>query len=366
MQRIFSLALALILAALLLTKGYAYAGVGLLVLAAAFVISLVCAFASRKKVEARLATASATRAGKAECRFTVVNGSRLPLLNCGAILLLTNTLTGESTRKRVRLTVPAHGENTVTFTAAAARAGKISVSMPKLYLTDLFGLIPVRVNGEAHCNFTVVPDFFDTAVEYDLRESASFDNEVYSPYRKGQDRSEVFQIRDYEDGDPLGQIHWKLSGKLDKLIVKDPSLPLDRALVVALDKSCSREQSPETAERLAEIVVSVCQGLAAEAMSYQLLWNDVAQEQVFRREIQFEEEFQSAVPELLTGRVLPHPESLATLYARLYGSLEATHVIYVAAEPREIPDGVFGDARINVLTADQDDYRERYARIGLY
>ncbi|MFR7744089.1 MAG: DUF58 domain-containing protein [Acutalibacteraceae bacterium] len=51
----------------------------------------------------------------------------------------------------------------------------------------------------------------------------------------------MFQIRDYVPGDSQRQIHWKLSHKYDKLIVKDPSLPITRSAAVFWERT---EETP--------------------------------------------------------------------------------------------------------------------------
>ena len=91
------------------------------------------------------------------------------------------------------------------------------------------------------------------------------DTEDYSNERPGYDLSEMFQIRDYVPGDSQRQIHWKLSHKYGKLIVKDPSLPITRSAAVFWE----RTENDPTAERTdaeAEIVVSVCRNLLSQSV----------------------------------------------------------------------------------------------------
>ena len=50
----------------------------------------------------------------------------------------------------------------------------------------------------------------------------------YSAYRSGSDMSEVFGIREYREGDSIRNIHWKLTGKCDDIMIKLPSLPVGK------------------------------------------------------------------------------------------------------------------------------------------
>jgi uncharacterized protein (DUF58 family) len=49
--------------------------------------------------------------------------------------------------------------------------------------------------------------------------------DLYAPNRIGQDVSEVAGLRDYMAGDSLKSIHWKLSGKLNRMIVREFGYP---------------------------------------------------------------------------------------------------------------------------------------------
>ena len=67
---------------------------------------------------------------------------------------------------------------------------------------------------------------FPVEIQTVLTRSNLDDCTEYAPDQKGADRTETMQIRDYVPGDPLQQIHWKLSTKLDRLIVRDPAQPV--------------------------------------------------------------------------------------------------------------------------------------------
>lgn len=47
--------------------------------------------------------------------------------------------------------------------------------------------------------------------------------------------SDYYELRPYRDGDSMKNVHWKVSSKYDELIVREPSLPVLKDLVVRLD-----------------------------------------------------------------------------------------------------------------------------------
>ena len=54
----------------------------------------------------------------------------------------------------------------------------------------------------------------------------------YSGARPGDDPGETFDIREYQEGDSIRQIHWKLTGKLDKMMIRQRSFPVDDTILI--------------------------------------------------------------------------------------------------------------------------------------
>ena len=52
------------------------------------------------------------------------------------------------------------------------------------------------------------------------------DADVYDDFRPGNDSSEIFDVREFRDGDKIQSIHWKLSAKMQELVVREDSQPL--------------------------------------------------------------------------------------------------------------------------------------------
>ena len=365
MLRIFSIFIAFILAVISVFHGSIYTVIILAVMAFGWCASLLANIYLRGRIRYTAKVDGGVRNGNARIRITAVNDGYLPAFFFTGILKIENTFTGEKKKKRFVLPIKARGENTLVPEIGAPTCGKYTLWIEKPSLSDMFGIVNLPIKLEEHCNYTVLPDLFDVIVDYEARESSSFDNELYSPYKKGKDRSEVFQIREYEDGDNLNSIHWKLSGKIDKVMVKDPSLPLNKELIIAADKSVDIEPSVEQCEKLAEVTLSICQSLIEAGMTYKLIWNDPADNLIYTREVQFESDFMESLNEILTGKPAVSAESLATLYEKMLGSIDTTHVIYISIGEREIPEGVFRGGLIKEIPVDLPDYRERYGVIAV-
>ena len=76
------------------------------------------------------------------------------------------------------------------------------------------------------------------------------------PDVRGSDPTETFQIREYVPGDSLRQIHWKLSAKAGRYMVRDAAKPVDHRLTIYVER---RTAPPRLADGLMEAAVSLCQ-----------------------------------------------------------------------------------------------------------
>lgn len=68
--------------------------------------------------------------------------------------------------------------------------------------------------------------------------------------RKGNDPSEMFDLREYVTGDDVRSIHWKLSGKTDTLILRQASAPSLYNIVLLMDFGIEKNGEPTPLEEL--------------------------------------------------------------------------------------------------------------------
>ena len=119
-----------------------------------------------------------------------------------------------------------------------------SVRLTVLYVKcfDLLGLFCWTKPGSAQQEVLVYPAELQLNTQLLRRPETIISGELYDQNRKGQDVSEVSGLRDYAEGDSLGSIHWKLSSKLDNLVVREFGYPSNYNILILYDlKSSSGE-----------------------------------------------------------------------------------------------------------------------------
>ena len=225
-------------------------------------------------------------------------------------------------------------KQTVKATFGSPFCGRIRLTVTSVRLYDCFGLLGVKAKTDAHTASVVQPDTFPQNLFLSPSAARVEEAEDYSNERPGSDLSEIFQIRDYVPGDSPRQVHWKLSQKYGKLIVKDASLPITRSAALFWERS---EEAPTSArtDAEAEIVVSLCRNLLAQSVQFTLCWNENGQ--LVRHLVRDLDELIALLPRLLTAKPEPGLSGaqllLQTVPAGVY-----SHLIYVSGELPADPD----------------------------
>lgn len=118
--------------------------------------------------------------------------------------------------------------------------GVYEISVRDVYVFDYFKLFKFRIKSESVVSVTVLPRLFswdDSAPAMDGNtglKGVKGAKMLTFPDRAGDDNSELFDIREYRDGDSLKNIHHKLSSRMDKLMVKEYAFPSGSGLVFAI------------------------------------------------------------------------------------------------------------------------------------
>ena len=296
--------------------------------------------------------------------LTVQNPSLVPICLCACRIRLENQLNGEVQSMTLSCGVWPKKKQTVKATFGSPFCGRIRMTVASVRLYDCFGLLGVKAKTDAHTASVVQPDTFPQSLILTPSSARVEEAEDYSTERPGSDLSEIFQIRDYVPGDSPRQVHWKLSQKYGKLIVKDASLPITRSAALFWERT---EEAPTNArtDAEAEIVVSLCRNLLAQSVQFTLCWNENGQ--LVRHLVRDLDELIALLPRLLTAS----PEtglSGAQLLLQTTPAGAYSHLIYVSGELPADPNlQILGHLTVLVCGADYTEinYPEQLSELTI-
>ena len=306
-------------------------GMGMLLIP---LISLPVDLYLKKQLNIRIEAAVSQRKGDdGSIVVTIQNPTRLPVLRIRCDVVVQNQLNREKhSEKLLTYALPKRKQKN-TLRLGSEYCGRIRIAIPKVTLYDCFGLIGIRYDCKAVAHMTVQPDTFETAVILVPNLSSSDDSELYSQERPGMDLTETYQIREYVPGDSIRQIHWKLSNKFDKLIVRDPGLPITRNVLVFWERT-GESGDPDIIDAQAEVIISLCRSLMDSGIQFNLGWNDTDRNLCVLHEIRDMDELVGVIPRLLRATGAQDSVSGAALLLQTRPEVLCAHMVYLAETPQ--------------------------------
>lgn len=155
-----------------------------------------------------------------------------PLAQIQAEIQFDNCFMNTTSIQEIRFTAERkHSEVALPYVDEAC--GKIEVHMQYVYILDPLGLFRIRKKMKRKTSFFVMPN--PIAQQEALPMHFQYGEERYVQYKPGNDPGETFDVHAYRAGDSIHKIHWKLSAKMDELMVRDFSMPLQDDLSVRFD-----------------------------------------------------------------------------------------------------------------------------------
>lgn len=116
--------------------------------------------------------------------------------------------------------------------------GKLFCRIEKVLITDYLGLFNFRLRSDVTATVTVLPKPITLTQPPQLQQRMAAS---WKP-KPGGGFAENHEVRLYRPGDNLNQIHWKLSAKTGKLVIREPMIPAGQRAVVGLCLCGTQEQ----------------------------------------------------------------------------------------------------------------------------
>ena len=278
---------------------------------------------------------------------------------------LRNRMTGAVEKVPVSVQIPGRGTANTAFALSTPHCGTVELSVRNLRTVGLFGLDAKKLPLNQLETTTVLPIL--RPVEVRFAETADFlsDSQRYSASRPGYDPSETFRIREYVPGDPVRQIHWKLSEKLDQLQVRDFGLPVVERMLLLMENGVQPgfQPDPDHTDRLLDLLSSVSAALALNGTSHVLGWQEAESGAYVSREIHQPEDLQTALAELLWEPISEREDTVCGCFSRSHTHCAFAHVAVFSDRVSPDLNLLFHGNRVTVLlpadaAADQEAWAQ--------
>jgi len=199
------------------------------------------------------------------------NESVFPAAVVRGLLVVQNGLTGSSVSRKIRASVAGKASRTIRFRVEDAEVGKLFATVSDLRTQDLFGLVSYPVSHIAAAELLVPPP--DVPAEVLMMEAKETTGESvrYSENEKGNDVSELYDVREYLPGDDVRAIHWKLSAKQEEPILREFSMPLNYSVILLVELA---EASADALQSCVAYASALSKGLLEAGVLHTMMWYD--------------------------------------------------------------------------------------------
>ena len=231
------------------------------------------------------------------------------------------------------------GEETVWFLFDTVYCGAVEIRIDSIKIYDLLGIFFRKVKCGAKARVKVMPVFELMPLEI-TRRTREFqaDAPEFSQEKRGDDPSEIYQVREYRDKDSLKDIHWKLSAREEKLMIKERSFPLGCVVLIYIDYR-QKGQSAEGFSKMLEAAASLSITLVSEKCIHMAAWYEEKNERVVRWRITDEESACSMIWNLMEIQPYQDEEKARVCRDDTFRGQEFAAVVTVDGNGRMKKDG---------------------------
>ena len=210
-------------------------------------------------VHTKMEDQTVDRGDKIKFEIIVNNISIFPAPNITVMVEYKYNNCNESMYKQFVINAKVFEKTRVSGNMMLNYCGNLSVGITKAYIYDPLKIFRRKIQCDDYNHIIVMPKLVEPDY-YTLHtpDSSIIDSSYYSKKNVGNDSSEIFDIREYKDGDNISRIHWKLSAKQDKFIVKKFSMPINKSNVILVELFDSvNEQKRKNLDGVYELVYAI-------------------------------------------------------------------------------------------------------------
>jgi len=267
-------------------------------------------------------------------RLTVENPGVMPVANAELEVVCENLRTGETDSTAIHTSPGPKSKRETDFEVLSGHAGRYRIHVADAVIWDPLMLASKKVKCEDARFMTVMPEIFETHLSY-ASDAAFLETDRSAESRRGVDPGDVRGIREYVPGDPVRNIHWKLSEKVDKMLVKELGNPITDQILVILGSAGERSSDPEALEVIASVYASLIHTLRQDSTSLTAAWTDALTGQAVFRKIANEDDLKTAADEYLAS-----PAAMQGAFASIDRDLAETRYAHIVIVCGRVPTGL--------------------------
>lgn len=270
----------------------------LALMAGSVLVSFLLLWFQRDKLRAQVLLPSGRVGRGVPFQFCVRahNAGRLAGFTADITYSWKNVFTGFGESRKEHVWMKPAGGNESRGILNSRYAGRVEARVEEFVVYDFFHIFCLRGCEKGSASVTVWPGFSEGEEQEELYSSVEGFPKENESKRRGTDYNPDYEIREYVPGDELKTIHWKLSAKQSKLMVRERLATGREKINVVLPLGEERAENDE----LMEALYGLGRLLLQKEYPVQLFWMGQA-ERLQTRFVAELGEFENTLGEILSA-----------------------------------------------------------------
>lgn len=259
------------------------------------VLAFGCNWYMIKRVEVRFEKESVKVGTDQQIPTKVVinNPTIFPAISGTIVFSIKHSYYGEESIKKMEIPISANGESRYILPIASKYCGCVKTQLKQIKIRDFLGFLEWKKDVNKECDGYVFPYLED--VETKIMDNSMVIKESPITYERSYENEEEWELREYQPGEKLQLVHWKLYGKTEELLVKQfkNSRLEDKKLLFELydDKNGSLDA-------MLTYVFGICSSLLRNNEAFYLCWFSMTDQRIKERKIDGEVDLETAFIEV--------------------------------------------------------------------
>lgn len=195
---------------------------------------------------------------------------------CKVRIDLSYQYTGEEKKRKERLwtAMRAKEERQIAVRHLQRHPGKVYAELVSCRVYDVLGVWSFRKRMKKKAELLIFPKTYPIVAEVTAQtRNFPLEGERFSEVMSGDDPSELFALREYQPGDRMAHIHWKLSARQEEWYVKEFGRPVGAAVLLLMEPVWNeRKQSAAEISMYLQTAVSLVRSLLDAGCSHVVSW----------------------------------------------------------------------------------------------
>ena len=237
---------------------------------------------------------------------------------------------------------------TFTYELNSEHIGNVDFCAKKAVFYDLFSMFSLKKRINVTKIVPIYPQ--NVPVSSSIRPNNWFmgESEKFSSAKAGDDPSEVFNIREYIDGDKLNKIHWKLTSKTDKYMVKEYSLPVSDNIFIYLDFKVkdTLDESLKLVDSLVKSYMSISLDFAKKGITHYVGWYNQERKMFIKAKIKSPQDVYMTLGRIFSDSVYTDEPKLEN--CDFFQKSKYSHIILMSSNSAKDVESIFAGFNLSL------------------